>query len=209
MIKLKKSEQPKILHDNAVKWTENLQPFVDKGETIPKNLLNKYSHKKIKEQLLIETNKKCAYCESFITTIDYGDIEHIKPKKLFPYDTFKWSNLTISCQKCNKNKGSYYSESLPLINPYIDDPEAEILYSGCYGIGKTKTAMKTIDQLKLNRTELMEIRNINIKKLEPLILLYTSQKDKESKEFFYNELLNYTKDHCEYSSMVKQIIMTL
>ena len=39
-----------------------------------------YGHPNIKEKLKTTQHGKCAFCESNITHIDYGDVEHFRPK---------------------------------------------------------------------------------------------------------------------------------
>ncbi len=49
-------------------------------------------------------NSRCAYCED-----THGDeIEHIRPKRFFPGQTFVWENYLLSCGPCNRYKGSRY-----------------------------------------------------------------------------------------------------
>ena len=67
---------------------------------INKTKQNRYSRPEIKAELIAETKGKCAYCESKITHIYPGDIEHIIPKSIFPRLTFTWANLTLGCYWC-------------------------------------------------------------------------------------------------------------
>jgi 5-methylcytosine-specific restriction endonuclease McrA len=52
----------------------------------------KYRHKEVKNQLINMFDGKCAYCESHITHIDYGHIEHFKPKSKFPNECFEYQD---------------------------------------------------------------------------------------------------------------------
>ena len=61
-----------------------------------------YKHPDNKIALKNSTFGKCMYCESKITHIDYGDIEHIKPKSKYPTLKFTWSNLGFACTVCNR-----------------------------------------------------------------------------------------------------------
>ncbi|MFQ5637006.1 MAG: retron system putative HNH endonuclease, partial [bacterium] len=97
--------------------TEKEQKKVDK----------KYRHQQIKETLKIMFHGKCAYCESKITHIDYGQIDHFKPKSKYPELTFEWTNLLLACGICNGPvyKGNSFPEAEeggPLVNPCSDDP---------------------------------------------------------------------------------------
>ena len=55
---------------------------------------------------------KCAYCESKLTHVTYGDIEHFRPKgnPHYRHLTFNWDNLLLSCPICNDaaHKGSHF-----------------------------------------------------------------------------------------------------
>lgn len=49
--------------------------------------------------------QRCTYCEDSV-----GDeIEHIKPKDLFPEDSFVWENYLLSCGICNRSKSNCFS----------------------------------------------------------------------------------------------------
>lgn len=169
MISLIKSSKPTILVEKEINWTNELLSFEESGEKVPNYIKGRYRHEEIKEALLKETYSKCAYCESKILHIDYGDIEHIIPKSIFPQKTFSWDNLTIGCAKCNQSKSNYYDDTLPLLNPYIDSPENQIIFQGPIPFAKPecRSAYKTIKQLKLDRIELIEHRSDLIKKSNP------------------------------------------
>ena len=48
---------------------------------------------------------RCGYCEDSV-----GDeIEHIRPKELYPEKTFVWENYLLACGQCNRGKGSRFS----------------------------------------------------------------------------------------------------
>ena len=49
--------------------------------------------------------QRCNYCED-----SAGDeVEHIKPKSLYPERVFVWDNYLLSCGPCNHSKGSRFS----------------------------------------------------------------------------------------------------
>ena len=157
--------------------------LIKKEEEIPNTLKKRYSHKDIKEALLKETHKKCAYCESLITHIDYGDIEHIIPKSKVPEKTFEWENVTIACGVCNTNKSDYYDEKSPLINPYLDNLEEEIIFYGPVPVYNSYKGRITISQLQLDRVELLEKRAGKLKDISPLRLEYLNTKDESLKSY--------------------------
>lgn len=49
--------------------------------------------------------QRCGYCEDSV-----GDeIEHIRPKSLYPERTFAWENYLLACGGCNRAKGGNFS----------------------------------------------------------------------------------------------------
>lgn len=88
---------------------------------------NVYADKTVKAALRKVQHDKCCFCESKVTHISYGDVEHFRPKagvRQKPGDAlgrpgyywlaYEWSNLFLSCQLCNQR----YKENLfPLKKP--------------------------------------------------------------------------------------------
>lgn len=117
-----------------------------------------YGHKTVKEALIKAQHDKCFLCESKITHISHGDVEHFRPKAAYRQsasDTlhtgyywlaYEWSNLFLACQLCNqvfkKNlfplsnptaRATSHRKSLnmekPLyLDPSVDDPEQHISF---------------------------------------------------------------------------------
>jgi uncharacterized protein (TIGR02646 family) len=142
---LRPQDQPGILTRNAAKWLSQLQTAIANLQAVKanptatkeeiaraeknfENATNKYRKKEIKEALEMMFHGKCAYCESQVTITGYGDIEHFCPKRnpRCINLTFEWSNLLLSCEKCNDagHKGTQFpldSNGNPLlINPTDD-----------------------------------------------------------------------------------------
>ena len=125
---------------------------------------------------------KCAYCESKITHIEYGHIEHFHPKRGTngrPDLTFEWSNLLLACGVCNGpgNKSDHFpgvDENGPLVNPCEDDPDAhfdfffdpDAMVASVYG--KTRRGETTEKLLGLNRLDLREYRSNRVRHLVAL-----------------------------------------
>jgi len=122
MIKLNKTGEPDVLLRNKASWTAEYLRQVAAGRGVSPTVAGRYRHEDIKSQLVTETSGKCAYCESKMLHVAFGDIEHIRPKSVNPDLTFEWENLTLVCSVCNNNKRDYDSPTEPLINPYIDNP---------------------------------------------------------------------------------------
>jgi len=49
--------------------------------------------------------KRCGYCEDSMA----DEIEHLRPKDLYPEQTFVWSNYIYACGPCNAPKGNRYA----------------------------------------------------------------------------------------------------
>lgn len=74
-----------------------------------------YAHPDVKSELIGIQHGKCCFCESRITHVDFGDIEHFRPKAGFrsaPEDdlqrpgyywlAYEWANLFFCCALCNQ-----------------------------------------------------------------------------------------------------------
>lgn len=61
-----------------------------------------YKEKAVREILRKMCYGKCAYCESRITAIYSGDIEHFRPKKIYYWLAADWENLLFACPFCNQ-----------------------------------------------------------------------------------------------------------
>lgn len=55
-----------------------------------------------KEQLLAETHHKCAYCETSMLAVAFGDVEHYRPKSRYWWFAYVYDNYLASCAICNQ-----------------------------------------------------------------------------------------------------------
>jgi hypothetical protein len=160
MIPLRKLEEPEMLRRNRARWTAELLAAIETGDKkLIQNRKKKYNQKEVKDQLKRETREKCAYCESRVTVVAHGDIEHVTPKSIEPERTFDWSNLTFACQICNQNK----TDKEDIFDPYVDPIEEVAYLAPPYLVGRTVKTKSTIIQLDLNRVELIEDRTAHIR----------------------------------------------
>lgn len=64
--------------------------------------------------------RTCMFCDHNEPT----DVEHFKPKSVFPGDTFRWENMLWICTTCNRLKGNFFPpvncDGAELINPSLD-----------------------------------------------------------------------------------------
>jgi uncharacterized protein (TIGR02646 family) len=74
-----------------------------------------YAADEVKNALRSAQHDKCAFCESKITHISYGDVEHYRPKAGYKqrdaealrqpgyyWLAYEWANLFFCCQLCNQ-----------------------------------------------------------------------------------------------------------
>lgn len=126
---------------------------------------------------------KCAYCE---TSIERLEIERYRPKSLYYWIAYEWSNLLLVCHSCNMHKAnkfpiinehkrviiaqtdrnewkansnSFLSEEPLLLNPEIDNPIEHLsFFSDGRVFPITERGKITIETLKLNRDYLVFAR---------------------------------------------------
>jgi uncharacterized protein (TIGR02646 family) len=77
---------------------------------------NLYSADDVKQTLVKMQHGKCCFCESQITHVAYGDVEHFRPKKAVREDNgqlrrpgyywlaYTWENLLLACEICNRRE---------------------------------------------------------------------------------------------------------
>ena len=205
MIKLIKQPKPQLLTDKGDTWTADLMTEFYLTNEINKTKQNRYSKPEIKEVLITETKEKCAYCESKITHIYPGDIEHIIPKSIFPRLTFTWSNLTLGCYWCNNKKRANLDRDCKFINPYKDNPKEHIRAFGplIYHINSSQRGEITWRTLELNRPELRDKRQEKIEELQVMIDKYNLTLNATLKSLIEKEVLEFI-NRTEFTFTLKQ-----
>lgn len=121
---------PSILQTKGKIATEALVKRYENGE---KEFTGKdfdssiYGHKDVKDALINLQGGKCCFCESKITHISYGDVEHFRPKAGWVQDeeelikpgyywlAYDWNNLLLSCQLCNQR---HKKNQFPLLHSF-------------------------------------------------------------------------------------------
>ena len=126
MIRIKKPiKPPAIFQTKGEKAIKELGEQYDansdayKGWTFDSRI---YGATSVKTALRKAQHDKCAFCESKVTHIAYGDVEHFRPKAGYRQHlraplaqpgyywlAYDWSNLLFSCQICNqRHKRNYF-----------------------------------------------------------------------------------------------------
>ncbi len=187
MIPLKKGPIPQKLSDNQAAWTAELLAALSNGGEATKTQWSRYNQPEIKDALKIETNRKCAYCESKPLHVSPGDIEHVIPKSIVPDQAFHWPNLTLACCNCNNGKRNKQD----FIDPYTDDLSSEFEFDGPminHHLGRAR-AERTKVELDLNRTDLMEKRRERIDGLMDKLERLNATTNPLDKAFLANVIL--------------------
>ncbi len=185
-----------------------LRQHLIQGTEPPQALLNAYRDPELKQHLVQEAHGKCVYCESKITHVYFGDVEHIKPKSAFPNERLNVANLVLACAVCNNAKSEFWDDETPFLNPYLDDPTEEVLALGFMvahrpGHGRARLS---ISKLGLNRPALVERRKERVELLQSLADQYVLTPAGAIKDIIRTELCQHAKDSGEYAFIVRAYI---
>jgi uncharacterized protein (TIGR02646 family) len=202
MIFVQRIDEPEVLRVSAAQWLSELQLALTELERLEadpdasdndkkraiKNFekaQGRYRHRQVKNSLVHMFHGKCAYCESKVTLVTYGQIEHFYPKSRYVDRTFQWCNLLLSCDLCNdaQHKGKDFpcdGDGSPLlIDPTDAVPEDHLLFSwdGAAGLawayGKDTRGKTTVETFDLNgargRQALIKNRSDHVRTLMTLL----------------------------------------
>jgi uncharacterized protein (TIGR02646 family) len=206
VIKLERLPEPQKLAANKVQWLEVLQTAITKHgsyQKIPnpeRNRLTKhYKDSEITKTLFQSSHDKCAYCECNPTEGGYIEVDHFKPKSLYPENIFDWDNLLPACARCNKAKSDHDTVKEEIVNPYKLDPEEifyfdEELLQAKQGV-HFDICIKTINVCKLNRAGLTKPRLVIYRELlafiaamEKTLDQFTAATEKKEKKALLTDL---------------------
>jgi len=203
MIKLIKGPVPHILQIKGPEWAGVVRDKLAANEPLTNTEKSRYSHQDIKAAIVAETFGKCAYCESKIRHVAYGDIEHITAKNNDPELWFSWKNLTLACDICNTNKGTKSG----IVDPYGQDPEERIIFFGhaALPIPGDEDAALTIRFLDLNRDELVSKRQERIEYLCKFLSTIAQTANPELKEILRADFELELEDSKEYVALSRSL----
>lgn len=208
MIFVTRTAKPKVLTRNESKWTQDIRNA--KTKEARDKAISKYRHEEIKQGLTDMLHGKCAFCESYIENVDYGDIEHFQPKSKFPELAVTWENLLLSCKKCNGagQKGDEWpgpKEDGPLINPCEEHPDTffEFEFDEHTRVAIVKPTNKrgiTSERIYgLNKHTLLKDRNVFVRML--VVIAKNYRKDAEAKAIIDEAV----KDEGEYAAFARMV----
>lgn len=171
----------------------------------PAALLTNYKAPVNKAALVKASNGKCMYCESEVTTVYFGDVEHIRPIDKFPKLKFVWDNHGFACAICNNGKRTNWFENLPFVNPYEEDPGGFISAEGPWLAGKDNKGRgdQTIIIIDLNRKNLILDRCKMVARIEQLAKQYKRERDPALKAALERHMKKEVDLDGEYSLVVK------
>lgn len=208
MIRVQRNVKPKVLIRKEKLWKSAILNAKTKEEK--NKAVCRYKNLEIKKVLSKMFNGKCAFCESYIEHIDYGDIEHFKPKSKFPESAVEWENLLLSCKKCNDKgqKGDSWPEEIEgglLINPCDEDPSD--FFEFIFDVKTNATIIKPKNRrgqtsekvYGLNKPTLLIQRNRYVKKIVALALHY--HEDINAKQILEEAIL----DSAEYAAFARMV----
>lgn len=208
MIALQKLPCPKILSDNAARWTELIVAKLANGEELTSTDKRRYSHGDIKAALLAETHGKCAYCESKIRHVSFGDIEHIEPKSLSPELWVEWTNLTLACTVCNNYKSDYDATEDNFVDPYLCNPEDRFDFLGPFFWAKPgdDAARLAEEILQLNRVDLYERRLERLKQLRRHTDAIAQTQNPDVKQVLIQDFQRECDSDREYAALARMVV---
>ena len=208
MIKLEKGAEPAVLVRNSAQWTSVVVRKMDTGVAPTRTERSRYNHADIKQALMAETHRKCAYCESKFRHVTYGDVEHVMPKSDRPSRWFDWENLTVACDVCNTNKSNAPVDGESFIDPYNVDPEEHFWQMGsmvCARPGSDAAAL-TERLLDLNRTDLLERRFERLTNLLQILDSVERCENPHLKHLLWEEFASESQSHNEYAALSRSVL---
>ncbi|WP_415879615.1 hypothetical protein [Methylomonas sp. TEB] len=127
MIFIQRSQEPAVLQNKGKAEQQAFCEAYDAGKREFKFDSAIYGNPTVKTALLKMQCDKCCFCESKISHISYGDVEHYRPKggyKQAEQDElhapgyywlpYTWENLLLSCTLCNQQ---FKKNLFPLLAP--------------------------------------------------------------------------------------------
>lgn len=166
-----------------------------------------------KDELGKMSHRKCSYCESAIGHKGDGQVEHFKPKSLFPSFAYDWDNYFLACGGCNRPKSNKWPKDGGYVRPDQKDPAKEFLFESdgkMKAVKEDSDAGRTMRDFRLNEGWLVYWRKLTIEMavedLEPIIrLLYPV--DKESARSKARSVVErYSNSKLPYSAAVTQCL---
>jgi hypothetical protein len=174
-------------------------------------LRTNYRHPDNKDALRAASFDKCMYCESKLSAVYFGDVEHIRPKDRFPELEFTWENLGFVCARCNNAKRNQWHDATPYVDPYGEDPRSHLAPVGAMVLhrGGSERGEVTWRDVDLNRAELLERRAERITAINALVDKVNRTKDPDLHRALRAELEREVGDDTPYALVAKAALAAL
>lgn len=208
MIKLEKGERPSVIDEKGTEWTKRFVEHNGSLTTMAPSIRYCYRERTIKTAVRRDSYDKCIYCESFMTQVHPGEIEHILPVSKRRDLVVRWENLAFVCTECNREKGDYLEPDLPLVDPYIDEPSEHLAFYGPvvhHRTGATRGEV-TVRQLKLARGSLLERRKERIEQLQLILDRIAAQSDGPLRDVLERALADELADDRQYAAISREYV---
>ncbi|MDZ4729402.1 MAG: HNH endonuclease signature motif containing protein [Planctomycetota bacterium] len=211
MIRLHKRDVPADIAQRIADRTARYRELQATGEEIPAALNVAYRDPQVKLLLRAETSDKCAYCESKIPHVDFGDVEHIISKAARPDLRYEYANLTYACGVCNTKKGNYHNDGTPLLNPYEDDPDEHLIAVGPMVMRDPRSdrGLLTQKRLELNRGSLIERRSERLEAIGTLMDQIARTTNPRIRDVLLEQVRLECESQKEYAFVVRGYVKSL
>lgn len=208
MIRLNRPVLPAAASQRLLERREQLHQLLERGASIPDTLAKYYrTARAIKEALSTGTHHKCMYCESAVTHVYHGAVEHVVPRAHAPELTLTYENMGFCCGVCNTNKLDFFDQLLPLLDPYQVDPSQHISSRGPSLIALSDVGSATITVLRLNRAPLLFRRHERFERVEKLIRAFNQAPVGAKKALLGLELRRECELQQEFSLVTRNHIL--
>lgn len=135
-----------------------------KGKPFFKSVWGKY-----KKPIAAISHWQCAYCECTMNSERVCQVEHFKPKSLFPLSAYDWDNYLLACGGCNGPKSDRWPQNGDYLRPDDPafDPSVHLTFDANGDVvGMTPNASQTITDFELKRKLLNEDRKLFISAIQ-------------------------------------------
>ncbi len=199
-------EPPQLRH-YAERWTNELIDEIDRckatGDKVSNSFFSKYNKPYVRKRLHNMYNGLCCYCEK---RVDQFHIEHRRPKRPYPEETYSWENLHLACAECNNAKDDKFDESEPILDAAVDPIPVHLSYEQMYQYPLTPRGTTTCNHADLNRENLLTWRTKAFWRVYKIIEGMRRNPDNPAHDVAQLELNRLTKD--EFGSYVRYLVET-
>lgn len=175
MHKIERNEPPEGLKEKSIEFNKELN-----NETNITTAWERFSGTQLKKQTLKQLKEMfqgcCAYCEGEYNCTSYGEIEHFKPKSIYPELMFEYGNMNLACKICNNIKREKFDEKL--INPTVDNPEEHLKYDKYLIEALDERGIFTIDMFDINSNDRINKKKELYDKIKDRMILIKKLLDK-------------------------------